>query len=101
VLLVSMIKGWVYVLVTSILIYGLIQAVFKRIMVANDQLQRANNGLEQSNALCKRLNQEFDEKQNLLKSLIDSIPDLVFYKNRNSIYLGCNKAFEVFAGQSE
>ena len=37
----------------------------------------------------------------LLKSLIDSIPDLIFYKNRESVYLGCNKAFCQFTGRSE
>ena len=28
-----------------------------------------------------------------IKSMIDAIPDLIFYKDINSIYLGCNKAF--------
>jgi two-component system cell cycle sensor histidine kinase/response regulator CckA len=45
-----------------------------------------------------------DEKrrvERLLHSLIDSIPDLIFYKDTSGVYLGCNKAFEVFAGRSE
>jgi len=37
----------------------------------------------------------------LLKSLLDSIPDLIFYKDTNSVYLGCNQAFEKFAGRQE
>ena len=37
----------------------------------------------------------------LLKSLIDSIPDLIFYKDPQGNYLGCNKAFEKFIGFSE
>lgn len=37
----------------------------------------------------ERLNQE----RALLHALIDSIPDLIFYKNTAGIYLGCNKAF--------
>jgi PAS domain S-box-containing protein len=37
----------------------------------------------------------------LLRSIIDSIPDLIFYKDTNSTYLGCNKAFEHFAGRTE
>lgn len=36
-----------------------------------------------------RLNQE----RALLHGLIDSIPDLIFYKDNAGIYLGCNKAF--------
>ena len=40
-------------------------------------------------------------KQALLRALLDSVPDLVFFKDRHSRYLGCNKAFEVYAGSSE
>jgi PAS domain S-box-containing protein len=35
----------------------------------------------------------------LLQSLIDSIQDLIFYKDINSVYLGCNRAFEAFSGR--
>jgi len=33
--------------------------------------------------------------------MINSIPDLMFYKDTNSVYLGCNAAFETFAGRPE
>ena len=32
----------------------------------------------------------------LLQALIDSIPDLIFFKDTNSVYLGCNRAFAAF-----
>jgi PAS domain S-box-containing protein len=41
------------------------------------------------------------EERALLRGLIDSIPDHIFYKDRNGNYLGCNAAFEQYAGQSE
>jgi diguanylate cyclase (GGDEF)-like protein/PAS domain S-box-containing protein len=37
----------------------------------------------------------------LLKSLIDSIPDLISYKDGSSVYLGCNRAFEAYFGRPE
>lgn len=40
-------------------------------------------------------------ERSLLRNLIDSIPDLICYKDRNGVYLGCNKAFEEFVGLSE
>lgn len=43
---------------------------------------------------------ELDHERALLRCLIDSIPDLIFYKDKNSIYLACNKAFEKFIGRS-
>lgn len=40
-------------------------------------------------------------ERSLLRSLIDSIPDLIFYKDTNCIYLGCNQAFGDYAGLSK
>lgn len=40
-------------------------------------------------------------QQALLRSLIDSVPDLIFFKDTHSTYLGCNKAFAEFAGRPE
>lgn len=36
-----------------------------------------------------------------IKTLIDITPVPLFYKDRNGIYLGCNKAFETFIGKSK
>ncbi|MDA8429170.1 MAG: ATP-binding protein [Geobacteraceae bacterium] len=49
----------------------------------------------------QRLNTELVRQSALLRSIVDSIPDLIFYKDTNSVYLGCNKAFERFAGRPE
>ena len=49
----------------------------------------------------KNLYHEYSKKQSLLVSLLNSIPDLIFYKNEKSEYLGCNKAFEEFANMKE
>lgn len=35
----------------------------------------------------------------LLKSMINSIPDLIFYKDMDGVYLGCNPAFCEFVGK--
>jgi len=37
----------------------------------------------------------------LLRNLIDSIPELICYKDCEGLYLGCNKAFEQFVGIPE
>lgn len=44
---------------------------------------------------------ELQQKQALLRSLIDSIPDLIFFKDRESRYLGFNKAFAAYCNSSE
>jgi PAS domain S-box-containing protein len=49
----------------------------------------------------KRAEQALDRERALLRSLIDSIPDHIFYKDRNGTYLGCNMAFEKYVGRDE
>ena len=44
---------------------------------------------------------EIANQKALLDSLINSIPDLIFYKDKKSVYLGCNNAFEKYAGKEE
>jgi len=74
-------------------IVGVIQDItdFKRVekMLRNNEIKY------------RSLYHEYQQKQLLLKSLINSIPDLIFYKDKDSVYLGCNKAFESFAGTEE
>jgi len=38
------------------------------------------------------------EKESLLRLLMDSIPDLVWMKDENGVYLFCNSKFEIFFG---
>ncbi|MEA4964702.1 MAG: diguanylate cyclase [Oscillospiraceae bacterium] len=45
--------------------------------------------------------QFYDHNHALHKAMINCIPDLIFYKDVNGIYWGCNAAFEVFAGIRE
>lgn len=42
-----------------------------------------------------------EDSKVFLMSLINSIPDLIFYKDCEGVYIGCNKAFEEFAGREE
>lgn len=42
-----------------------------------------------------------EKEQALLRSLIDSIPDFIFFKDTNSKYVGCNKAFARYIGMKE
>lgn len=60
-----------------------------------EELQR------KSEAAQRNLANELARKNNFLRTLIDAIPDLIFYKDCNRIYLGCNRAYEAFAGRSE
>ncbi len=69
----STVKGIFYVLITAVIFYLLIYSALKKVL----------------------------EKQSLLKSLIDSTEDWIFYVDTHGRYLGCNKAFERYANMKE
>jgi len=68
--------------------------------------QNVESALEKQVAQERELRRELQERSSqlareraLLTSLLDSIPDLIFYKDVDGMYLGCNSAFSEFAGQ--
>lgn len=46
----------------------------------------------------RRTEKELLKEKSLLNSMINSIPDLIFYKDKDNRYLGCNEAFAKFSG---
>lgn len=62
------------------------------------ELRQYQEGLE---SLVSERTAELRQQHSLLRSLINSIPDLIFYKDKESNYLGCNKAFEEYCGTAE
>lgn len=49
----------------------------------------------------RKANEERQRQESaLLTSLLDSVPDLIFYKDVAGVYLGCNTAFAQFTGRT-
>ncbi len=71
--LVSIAKGWVFVAVTALLLFVMV----------------------------KRLVGNVTSREAKLQALIHAIPDLVWLKDPEGVYLGCNRAFERFFGARE
>ncbi len=49
----------------------------------------------------KNTEQRLIESRSQLKVLVDTIPDLIWLKDPDGIYLGCNPTFERFFGAKE
>jgi diguanylate cyclase (GGDEF)-like protein/hemerythrin-like metal-binding protein/PAS domain S-box-containing protein len=49
----------------------------------------------------KRIETELKYERSFLKTLIQDIPDLIWLKNKDGVYLACNNRFEDFFGASE
>ncbi|MGV8058173.1 MAG: PAS domain S-box protein [Smithellaceae bacterium] len=47
----------------------------------------------------KRAEEEIKRQAGLIHSLLDSIPDLIFFKDTNGVYMGCNPPFSEFVGR--
>ncbi|MEM6592377.1 MAG: PAS domain-containing protein [Cyanobacteria bacterium P01_C01_bin.73] len=47
---------------------------------------------------CKRIETEHNADKALLKLVLDTIPLHTFWKDRNSVYIGCNQRFATLAG---
>ena len=48
----------------------------------------------------KQAQQDLKKERRLSRSLIDSIPDIIFYMNENGVYLACNQAFEKYVNKT-
>ncbi|MEN8258104.1 MAG: PAS domain-containing protein [Thermodesulfobacteriota bacterium] len=77
-------------------------------IVAHDEIGRLTatfnqmvSNIEESQVRQKDVEERLASSYALLDSLINSIPDLIFYKDNKSIYLGCNDAFATFAGRDK
>lgn len=65
-----------------------------------DQIE-LNDEIKKSEKKYKELYYENQNKRALIKTLMDSVSDLIFHKDVVGVYVGCNAAFEKLAGRSE
>jgi diguanylate cyclase (GGDEF)-like protein/PAS domain S-box-containing protein len=65
------------------------------------ELVKTNESLKENETKYKDLYLEFENKQLLLESLLDSIEDILFYKDLNGVYIGCNNAYEKFLNKGK
>lgn len=71
------------------------------VKIVKEDQDRLNRLVEERTEQLK-LSQERQIKESaLLKTILNTVPDLIFYKDMNGIYKGCNKAFGAFIGKSE
>ena len=52
-------------------------------------------------AAAQRLESRLEEQAGLLKTLVHTIPDLIWLKDADGVYLACNREFEKFFGHAE
>ncbi|TMO10913.1 ATP-binding protein [Pseudoalteromonas sp. S558] len=81
----------------------------KRVFIKNEQLveslQNANKKLDKQVQLqSEKLKRSYEAKERhlaLLNTMLNSVPDLIYFKNIDGSFLGCNKAFEAYIGKEQ
>jgi PAS domain S-box-containing protein len=71
------------------------------LMSLEEMLRVQINEYEISRQQLKDREETLWKERAFLRSLIDSADDLIYFKDNNGIYLGCNRASEIFTGHSE
>ncbi len=84
---VSIVKGWLFVVVTALLLYGLIR-----------RMQNQARKIAERELLAHK---DHANSELRMRALIQAIPDLVWLKNTDGVYLSCNSRFEQFFGSLE
>ena len=72
-----------------------LQVLRSRVNELEEKLELCDGGS------CRPLVRFSHTKSNFFRSLIDAIPDLVWIKDPQGVYLACNEAFELFFGADE
>ncbi len=83
----SMFKGWLFIAVTAALLGAL--------------LHRLLGDTHQARCAAENALHTLEVERTHLRSLVDTIPDLVWLKDPNGVYLSCNKRFADFFGADE
>jgi two-component system aerobic respiration control sensor histidine kinase ArcB len=68
---------------------------------AEDARQGAMKKLTEEMAWREQAQVELEQQSSLLRSFLDASPDLVYYRNENKEFSGCNRAMELLVGKSE
>lgn len=65
-----------------------------------EELEERIKSLEKNQADFEQVKDKLTQQGYLFQELIDSIPNPIFYKDEDAVYLGCNVAFEKFLGMA-
>ncbi len=92
--LASILKGWFFVGITALLLVVLLRRLLGQI---NERQRREH----QAQAIALTAARRISEEHGQLRTLLDTLPDLVWLKDPEGVYLSCNRRFEQFFGARE
>jgi PAS domain S-box-containing protein/putative nucleotidyltransferase with HDIG domain len=76
-------------------------ALVRKLEAKMQQLEGANRELERDVVARQMVEDALRQSEGQLRTLIDTLPDLVWLKDPEGVYLSCNRRFERFFGAAE
>ena len=70
-----------------------LRATNQQLSAGEQQLRATNQQLQTANQQLSASEKELKYQHDFLQKVIDAVPARIFWKDQNSVYLGCNKAF--------
>ncbi|MFA6497867.1 MAG: ATP-binding protein [Desulfurivibrionaceae bacterium] len=62
------------------------------------ELRQTNEELARENRERLKVDEELRENRTMLRNILDAVPQAIFWKDQQSVYLGCNQVFARAAG---
>lgn len=94
-------KRLIAIMLIGIFMFSLVIFLnFRRSHKINNQLIKKNREIEEQKALVEVSNLELFEQHRFTETLLNTIPNPVFYTDKQNKLLGCNKAFEHITNHS-
>jgi PAS domain S-box-containing protein len=90
----SLLKGWFFVLVTSLLLALLLYRLLQRDAAVRHAERQALH-------LAERALRKLDDEKTLLRRVLDAAPDLIWLKDADGRFLACNERVEQLYGKDE
>ncbi|MGP4985740.1 ATP-binding protein [Pseudoalteromonas nigrifaciens] len=82
-----------------------VKAIFAKNTQLVESLQNVNKDLDKKLQLqSEKLTSSYEAKERhlaLLNTVLNNVPDFIYFKSIDGLFLGCNKAFETFIGKKQ
>ena len=90
-------KYWLPTTIVFIILFT-VTIILTIVARSNRRLRATRNALENEIRERKKTDDELKNSQRMLQMVLDTIPARVFWKDKESVYLGCNKLFAYDSG---
>lgn len=101
IVMIAIVKGWFYVFITAIIIFGLIYNEMKEVMDSKEKIQDINAASEEEIQERTQIENELNKEKIFAESIFNSAPGLVYLYNDEYKLVRWNKKHNEMTGFSD